>query len=48
MFKLDDGATAGRSVERTASRGYQRFSTEIHVREGETTPLNVALSREKP
>ena len=26
--------------------GYQRFSTEIQVREGGTTPLNVALSRE--
>ena len=28
--------------------GYQRFSTDIQVREGETVPLNVALSREKP
>jgi hypothetical protein len=25
--------------------GYQRFSTEIQVREGGTTPLNVALSK---
>jgi hypothetical protein len=31
-----------------AMPGYQRFSTEIQVREGETTPLNVALSRERP
>jgi hypothetical protein len=31
-----------------ASPGYQRFSTDIQVREGETTPLNVALSKEKP
>lgn len=28
--------------------GYQRFSTEIQVRERETTPLNVSLSLEKP
>ena len=28
--------------------GYQRFSTEIQVREGGTTPLNVALSKEQP
>jgi hypothetical protein len=27
--------------------GYQRFSTEIQVRDGETTPLNVVLSKEK-
>ncbi len=27
--------------------GYQRFSTEIQVREGEETPLNVSLSLEK-
>jgi hypothetical protein len=31
-----------------AMPGYQRFSTEIQVHEGETTPLNVALSRERP
>lgn len=30
------------------TRGYHRFSTEILVREGETTPLNVALSKETP
>jgi hypothetical protein len=30
-----------------ATSGYQRFSTEIQVREGETTPLNVVLSKEK-
>ena len=28
--------------------GYQRFSADIDVRRGETTPLNVALLREKP
>ena len=27
--------------------GYERFSTEIQVRAGETTPLNVALSKTK-
>ncbi|MBI3403060.1 MAG: PEGA domain-containing protein [Acidobacteria bacterium] len=26
--------------------GYRRFSTEIQVRRGETTPLNVSLSPE--
>lgn len=28
--------------------GYQPFSTEVQVRERETTPLNVVLSKEKP
>jgi hypothetical protein len=28
--------------------GYQKFSTEIQVRDGETTPLNVSLTPERP
>ena len=28
--------------------GYQRFSTDVQIRRGETTPLNVSLSLERP
>jgi PEGA domain-containing protein len=31
-----------------AKGGYQRFSTEIQVRDGETIPLNVSLTPERP
>ena len=31
-----------------SKQGYRRFSTEITVGEGKTTPLNVSLSQEKP
>ena len=39
---------AGSHRVEVATRGYQPFSTEIQVRAGETTPLNVALSKEQP
>jgi len=34
----------GRHVIEVASQGYRRFSTEVEIREGETTPLNVSLA----
>ena len=40
--------TVGSHHLEVVTRGFQRFSTEILVREGETTGLNVALSREEP
>jgi hypothetical protein len=39
--------SAGRHRVEIRTQGYQRFSTDIDVREGETTPLNVSLSTER-
>ncbi len=36
----------GRHVVEVNKPGYRRFTTEIQVRPGETTPLNVSLTRE--
>ena len=40
--------SAGTHRVEVAKTGYQRFSTEIVVREGEATPLNVSLSAPRP
>ncbi|MCC7241371.1 MAG: PEGA domain-containing protein [Acidobacteria bacterium] len=37
----------GRHVVEVFGEGYRRFSTEVEVRDGETTPLNVSLSSER-
>lgn len=39
--------SAGTHRVEVAKQGYQRFATEIVVREGETTPLNVSLAPPK-
>jgi hypothetical protein len=36
----------GRHLIEVSRQGYRRISTEVEIREGETTPLNVSLSPE--
>lgn len=37
--------TAGTHLVEASLKGYQRFSAEVEVRDGETTPLNVSLAK---
>ena len=39
---------AGPHRVEVVSAGYREYSSEIHVRDGETAPLNVSLMRERP
>jgi uncharacterized membrane protein len=45
-FEIQLGA--GRHRVEVTKPGYQRFSTEIQVQDGESVPLNVSLMRQRP